>query len=218
MFSRVLLEIQSCGNPKWGFWLCFIECQHEPLREKPHAVNYGSSVNWGWLKGSLILPAQLQKWVMAPEDEKPRGINLDLVQLNTMLVFLSTWGQEMTSLNFLAWQRAEFGEGGADGSTEPPLLCKHVSERPLLSHSVYVGSVSGKADRIPEVQSWGSSESTHQSYFLGAMKMRSGRATGRATLTFFSGKQRILVYLSGKCGSGRGLFSKPTRGLFFNKI
>lgn len=119
IFSRALSEIQSCGNPRWGFWLYFIECQHKPLREKPHPVHYGSSVNWGWLKGSLIWPAQLQKWVMAPEDEKPRGINLDLVQLSTVLVFLSSWGQEMTSLNLPAWQRAEFGEDDADGSTEP---------------------------------------------------------------------------------------------------
>lgn len=156
---------------------------------------------------------------MEPEDEKSWGINLNLVQLNTVLVFLSTWGQEMTSLNFPAWQRAEFGEGGADGSTEPRCsasTCLKDLFCPTLCGKCFWKSWQDPPDS--ELRGLaGSAESTHQSSFLGAMEMRSGRATGSHTY-IFSGKQRILVYLSGKRGRGRGLFSKPTRSVFFNKI
>lgn len=177
------------------------------MRKKTHPVNYGSSVNWGWLKGSLVLPVQPYKWVMAPEDEKPWGINLNLVQLNTVLVFLSTWGQEITRLSFPAWQKgAEFGEGGADGSTEP---CCFAST--CLKGLFCVGSVAGKADRITKDQSLGAlkgaQKACSKAITLGLLKWGVAGLHGNHTEVF-----------SGKRGRGRGLFSKTTRSLLLYRI
>lgn len=131
-----------------------------------------------------------------------------------MLVFISTWGQEITCLNFPVWQKwAEFGEGGADGSTEP-----HCSASTCLKDD-FCPTLCGKCCWKSWQDPWGSelrglvqsTENIHQVYFPGALKMRSGRAT-RSHADVFS---EFWCILSGKCGRGRGIFSKTTRSLLF---
>lgn len=216
-FFRASSEVQSCGNPEWGFWLYFIECQHEPFREKPYPVHCGSSVNWGWLKGSLIVPAWAQKWVMAPGDERPWGINLDLVQLNTVLVFLSTWGQEMTRLNFPAWQRAEFGEGGTDGSTEPccsASMCLKGLLCPTLSTwEAFLEKLAGS----PRFRAEGVQKAPTKATSLGLCKW-GVVGLQAATLLFFQGSKEFWYICQASVGEEEGFSQSPQGACFLNKI
>lgn len=220
MFSRASFEIRSCGNPRWGVCLFGIVLNASMNLWRwgmPHPVHYGSSVRWGWLKGSFILPAQPQNWVTMPEGEKPWWINLNLVQLNTVLVYLSTWGQDIAHLNFLAWQKWIIWRRWRRWKRRAPLLCTHVSERPILSHAVCVGSVAGKADRVPEIQSWwalrGVQKTATKATSLGLWKWRVVGLQA-ATLTFFSGKQ-ILVYLIRQAWESKRTFFKDCKKLAF---
>lgn len=134
---------------------------------------------------------------MEPQDEGSWGINLNLVKLNTVLVFISTWGQEITRLNFLVWQKqAELGEGDADGSAEPccsASTCLKDLFCPTLSvWEVLVEKLTG----FPRFRAGGTSQGVQKASTkapsLGLWKWGLvGRLT--ASLMLFSGKQNCGV-------------------------
>lgn len=150
---------------------------------------------------------------MAPEDEKPWGISLDLVQLNTVLVFLSTWGQEMTSLNFPVWQRAEFGEGGTDGSAEPRCsasTCLKDLFCPTLSMwEVFLEKLTGS----PRFRAEGVQKAPTKATSLGLWKWEVVGLQA-ATLTFFQGSKEFWNICQASVGEEEDFSQSPQEACF----